>query len=269
MAVKRYIPKKTSMNGIYDVHLDSWQEFSAVVHQKALRRSTFLYRGHMTSEWTLVPSLYRILEKKKNIQSIVKLQLKQYKMAARGRCSLGERDHEEKWWALGQHMGLATPLLDWTESPFVALFFAFAENEDLYECTSYVEYRVVFMLDRSVINNRCHELKKDGWGESQLIKFVEPFSHENQRIVGQSGLFTVSPDEWAFDSLSLEDWVNEAFDGVDGKPALIKVYIPNTRTARRDCLRSLNRMNINYLSLFPDLEGSGKHCNLKREISSY
>jgi len=41
----------------------------------------------------------------------------------------------------------------------------------------------------------------------------------------------------------------------------LKIVIPGE--IRTEILPFLNNMNINYLSLFPDLEGASKYCNEK------
>ena len=86
-------------------------------------------------------------------------------------------------------------------------------------------------------------------------------SDENARLVSQGGLFTRAPD-----GVPLDDWVRANFKG-EKKAILAKFTVPNGD--REDCLRSLNRMNINHLSLFPDLYGAGAFCNLDLEISNY
>ena len=48
---------------------------------------------------------------------------------------------------------------------------------------------------------------------------------------------------------------------------LIRITIPNKD--RIDCLRSLNRMNINHLTLFPDLYGASRFCNHHAATKNY
>jgi hypothetical protein len=41
---------------------------------------------------------------------------------------------------------------------------------------------------------------------------------------------------------------------------MTKILIPHAE--RTAILRCLNKMNVNYLSLFPDLEGAARYCNM-------
>ena len=97
--------------------------------------------------------------------------------------------------------------------------------------------------------------------ENQKLKLYTPRTHENPRIHSQGGRHIYTPDD-----TSVEDWIKAcATDekiNVQGN-VLTKVIVPNSE--RVAILKSLNRMNINYLSLFPDYDGAAQHCNLAVE----
>ena len=183
--------------------------------------------------------------------------LESFQYAARGRRGFNPATLlENDWWALGQHFGLATPLLDWTISPFAAAYFAFEELT-----TDSTDYRIVYGLDQNAVRQRNKELNE---GESYdkerppILELIDPMSDENPRLVSQGGIFTRAPI-----GRSIEQWVATFFANSEG-PILLRIEIPNGD--RITCLQALNRMNINHLSLFPDLSGASRSTNLKLEL---
>jgi rhamnosyltransferase subunit B len=64
-------------------------------------------------------------------------------------------------------------------------------------------------------------------------------------------------------AVNVHQWVSKAFEGA-WETALIRIELPNAD--RLNCLQALNRMNINHLSLFPDLSGASRSTNLRLEI---
>lgn len=271
-------------NGYGQVKLLSWKYFMDFVYQEMLDYEDYIWRGHRSENWGLEPTLDRLIKKARiplSQQSRFRnSHLDRFKYAVRGRRGSNPPniDNENEWWALGQHHGLATPLLDWTSSPFVAAYFAFIN-----EGSNQTENRAVFALHKPSVEIKVLELlqleklsiakeKKEKARNllAQAIKdlsvkpqviFIRPLSDENQRLVNQGGLFTRSPDE-----KPLETWVQENPCSGSGY-TLMKILIPNND--REDCLRTLNRMNINHLTLFPDLYGATKYCNIFGDIKKY
>lgn len=248
-------------DGVWIVEFSSWRDFASYVIDKFSNTRYYIFRGQRSQNWLLETTLDRLLKKIQTDGEWLsseriprKEHLERFQLAARGRLvNTPEYKEENEWWALGQHHGLATPLLDWTKSPFVAAYFAFIGEDDSENIT---DYRMVYALSINLTQNKSDaiQLNHNGHGPPDIIEFFEPLSNENPRLVNQNGLFSKGCDY-----RNIESWVKDHFAG-SKKSVLIKMSIPNRD--RKECLQVLNSMNINHLTLFPDLFGTSKYCNL-------
>lgn len=235
----------------------NWEDFLSHVFYFADDMS-FVFRGQRCSDWKLQTTLDRTLARIETVgielQSTYDFLLKEFVKSIRGRSSISKDiySNTDEIWALGQHYGLATPLLDWTHSIYVALFFAFEDPTP-----SSTGYRTVWAL------NSSHHMKdvigkyNSDKEDFQKFNFVDPISDENPRLLTQSGLFTKQPL-----SFDLKSWVTEFLN--DDAPYFIKINIPDGE--RLKILKNLRLMNIHPLTLFPEIEGAAKYCNQTLEL---
>ena len=232
-------------DGVGVVHLSRWAYFDDFIRQEMLDYRSYVWRGQASAEWSLEPSLDRILRRQRRMSdsAIRDEHLLRFKLSSRGRRGMHPTPiaAENDWWALGQHYGLATPLLDWTTSPYVAAYFAFLDDAS--------DRCAVWALGRNSVSRTAAEI-------------LEPFSDENSRLVSQGGLFTRAPD-----GIPVEEWIRTHFAGDSAVWRLVKITVP-TRD-RAIALRMLNRMNINHLSLYPDLYGASRFSNLNLMVDNY
>lgn len=238
-------------DAIRKIKLNNWKHFHELVND--IFNRSCIYRGQRNKDWNLMPSMFRKRRRKFKLEKYLNC----YKYATRGRKNSSKEPSEDEYWAMGQHNGLKTPLLDWTRSPYVALFFAFAEEIPNENADNRSNYRIVYALDQSMINDLPKKTSNIG-----NLTFVDLFTDDNPRLVSQFALFTKLQKVE-----SIEKWICENIDEDLFTSILLKIFIPENE--RIECLKGLNKMNINYLTLFPDLYGASMHCNLQIDIPGY
>ena len=136
----------------------------------------------------------------------------------------------------------------WIETPprSVAAFFATSENYD-------VDGAIYIYNPDSIIN---HEIAEpfDYDEKEKKVKFHLPNS-SSSRIINQLGYFSVHGNP----KLALNDKTKEG--------TLEKIIIK--KEIKKDLMFMLNQYGINYLTLFPDLEGLSKHLGWFAENYNY
>ena len=161
-----------------------------------------------------------------------------------------------------QHYGVPTRLLDWTESPLIALYFA-VESADADDTSALWSLRPSELNKNANIDNQEEigfvpsfeddELK--GYSvESlaqtrriQLLPVATIATRNNSRIQAQLGVFTI------------HHHINTPIEDVgDGRHCTRYLILPDNRAT---ILEELNLLGINRFQLFPELASVGEIIN--------
>jgi type I restriction enzyme M protein len=191
---------------------------------------TVIYRGMKSVKFPLSPKVGRIIPPKSirsrtaNEKEILRLFKER---ALRFLDFIPETDWD--WLALGQQYGLPTRLLDWTENPLVACYFAVNESSEddgvIYAYQSQTSIEV--------------EKYPDPFRYNKVGKFIP--KHITPRITTQGGLFTIHPNPY-------EPFKSDYMD---------KIIIPNRM--RSSLIKTLNKYGVDAFSLFPGLDALAAH----------
>jgi hypothetical protein len=202
----------------------------------------WVFRGHSKSSHKLIPSVGRVkhtepsFEKfEQSITKIFKRQAQQYLQ------KVPENDFE--WLALAQHHGLPTRLLDWSDSPSVALFFCVSEEQD--------EDGAVFALHAGKIIAQKKVESESPFQLDKLYKYHPKVVTPRQFF--QHGIFTIHhlPEK------PLEENMRDEWE-------LEKIIIP--KKLKKDLQYELFRHGIDRAHLFPDLDGLSGHLKWRHTV---
>jgi FRG domain len=154
---------------------------------------------------------------------------------------------EDDWdfLALAQHHGLPTRLLDWTENPLTALYFAALRRPQPGRMVSVWQLGVNTGLLLAPPDRPLDPLSLN---DSPSVKVFQP-NHVDERISAQCGWFTVHPGNKSFECGYVNLRRQPGF--MDG--AGIEIVLEPSR--QPDILASLANLGITEASLFPGLDG--------------
>lgn len=210
------------------------------------------FRGHARQSFNLLPAVARTARALEREQ----LLLKRFKQNAYPFRTSPPQD-EWEWLFLMQHYGVPTRLLDWTESPLAALYFAVHDSDESHD----EEDAVIWILKPEKYNYEVPRIQPSVssdipcFGIDSVLEDYRPdkialeamsnklpvaaIAHrQNERIMAQLGVFTIMHR----DMTTLEEL---------GDAYLAKLSIP--ASSKSNLRTELAVLRINRLSLFPEL----------------
>jgi hypothetical protein len=218
------------------------------------------WRGQSRFEWELIPSVYRCNRSRSYEQNVCSGFIA--KAPARYPKSCPSLAEAASWLILMQHYRLPTRLLDWTESPLVALYFAVSEHDcapgALWALDPYkLNKHQIPSIDPQILNpqiDRIQPIFKAAYAPvtectHRIVAVMAP--HKDLRVLVQQSAFTVHG-------------LREPLNGLqNNEEFLVKIRIP--REKKLIFKTYLENLGIRGSNLFPDLENLAKDLKVAED----
>lgn len=251
-----------------------------LMHELNVLPNNYVFRGQSNAAWDLQSTLERIIGKKWSAQQARKFEDYSLNTFQSKYHIYSGTEHLPKsklsWLSVMQHYGVPTRLIDFTTSPYVALYFALESYDPLS-----LNDLAIFAIDYSAIMEKSIECIRsrdklfmetrtsiNGNQDKVFDEVVDRYSYDiawitepielNARIDRQSGTFLVSGN--------LEKTIASILSlPLYEQCQKIKIKIP--ASLYEPIFVALRKMSINSKSIYGDLSGLAK--SIRMELHAY
>lgn len=228
-------------------HTLSWLEFKDWLKEQQL--NNFIFRGQKSNRWKLKTSFHRT-----NRFDLIRYGLEDVNQLNHYLSSILNKSFDlhnpiehGALLNIAQHHGFPTPLLDWTESPFIAAYFAFCDVQKNQSQTETEDHIRLFIFNK-------RDWQNDFPSNADMTSPMKYFSTHQLLPIYNS---RATPQQSIVTSTNIND-IENWFDSITPKHRqyLIKIDIPARERAL--VMKELSYMGITAASLFPGIEGTCK-----------
>lgn len=225
----------------------TWSQLKEWMDSSRVQRKCSLFRGHGSNGHTLRTTLSRAGRHRleRYCASEVLAFAAQAEAVLGIRFNLEDASDYATCLGLAQHHGLPTPMLDWTSSPYVAAFFAFADAlEDHSQELESRKVRIYALSSEFVATSSPSSVMVPG--HRPYLKFLAVNPRLNPRLQAQQGHFLVT------NVADIERFIrHQEID--QNRRIAYAVDVPASWAA--NALEDLAYMGLTAATLFPGLDG--------------
>jgi len=254
---RMHFASRRKFRGVQPKICNTWQDFKEWASWIRKEHDALTFRGHGSSLFRLSTTFHRA--GRHRIERYCAEELPAFKNHAEAvlgaRFNLRDGEDFSTVLGLAQHHGLPTPLLDWTDSPYVAAFFAFSDALEAARGGKHTQVRV-YGLTRHFVNQTSPAVV--------TLPAVGPYvaslaisARQNARLYAQQGRFLVT------NVAAVEDYIRH-IEAEVGSQFLFAADLPVHLASQ--ALEDLAYMGLTAATMFPGLDGV---CRMMRHSMSF